>query len=372
MKNEKRTKSGGILMTAKSIIPAFALLIAMSPVFCFANSPPVVSNVTVSQRTDGSKLVDIRYNLADADGDNCTVSVQVSSDGGSTWTVPAVTFSGEIGANISPGTGKLIIWDCGADLPGLFGSNYRVKVIADDGVIDGPSGMVWMSISDPGIGGGHEGFNGQMSKYETTNAQYCQYLNAAKASNQITVYNSYVYATSDTGLSQLYYYLEGSGDTYNGATNGGAARINYAGSSFTVDSGFENHPVTYVSWYGATAFCNYYGYRLPTEWEWQAVADYDGSYNYGCGTSINNSIANYSGSAHPDGTTPVGAFGTYGYGMCDMAGNVWEWTSSIYSGNYRVIRGGCWGFIDIYCTVSLRSYYNPLSWSYNIGFRVCR
>jgi formylglycine-generating enzyme required for sulfatase activity len=101
--------------------------------------------------------------------------------------------------------------------------------------------------------------------------------------------------------------------------------------------------VTYVSWYGSTAFCNYYGYRLPTEWEWQAVANFDGTYLYGCGTIINNSIANYLGSTHPDGTTLVGAFGTYGYGMADMTGNVSEWTSSIsfyYGDSYRVIRGG--------------------------------
>jgi formylglycine-generating enzyme required for sulfatase activity len=81
--------------------------------------------------------------------------------------------------------------------------------------------------------------------------------------------------------------------------------------------------------HGATAFCNYYGYRLPTEWEWQAVADYDGSFTHGCGTSINNSIANYYYSTHPNGTTIVGAFGAYGYGMCDMAGNVLEWTSTV-------------------------------------------
>jgi formylglycine-generating enzyme required for sulfatase activity len=231
-------------------------------------------------------------------------------------------------------------------------------------------GMTWVSISDPGIPE-HEGFTGEMSKYEITNAQYCQYLNDAKASGAITVSGPNVVGTSGPYSGQNYYYLAGAGYTYNGATDGGAARINWTGSSFTVDSGFENHPVTYVSWYGSTAFASYYGWRLPTEWEWQAVADYNGSYTYGCGTTINNSIANYYNSTHPYGTTVVGAFGTYGYGMCDMAGNVWEWTSSI-SGSSRVIRGGGWGHIDNFCSVSYRSNYGPDYMGFHLGFRVCR
>ena len=176
-------------------------------------------------------------------------------------------------------------------------------------------------------------------------------------------------------MGQLYYDGDGTGYDSDGSIKGGAARINYIGGTFSVDSGFENHPVTYVSWYGATAFCSYYGYRLPTEWEWQAVADYDGSYNYGCGTSINNSSANYAGSPFPDGTTVVGRLGNpsgYGYGMCDMAGNVWEWTSTI-SGDGRYMRGGCWDLNNNYCVVSYQ--HDPSSpdhANYTIGFRVCR
>ena len=242
-------------------------------------------------------------------------------------------------------------------------------------------GMTWISINDSGAGMKDEngnpisqgGFNGEMSKYETTNAQYCQYLNAAKASGAITVSGSYVVGTSGPYSGQNYYYLVGTGFTYGGATNGGAARINYTGSSFTVDSGFENHPVTYVSWYGSTAFASYYGWRLPTEWEWQAVADYNGSYAYGCGATINNSMANYWNSNHPNGTTAVGTFGTYGYGMADMAGNVWEWTDSLYDPySYRVLRGGGWEYDDDGCTVSYRNLNGPYGANIYIGFRVCR
>ena len=220
------------------------------------------------------------------------------------------------------------------------------------------------------------GFNGQMSKYETTNGQYCQFLNAALASGDIIVDANDVVgaAGSNSGadfVDEIYYNLVGSGLAHDGATNGGAARINYSGISFTVDSGFADHPVTYVTWYGATAFCSYYGYQLPTEWEWQAVADYNGSFNYGCGTSINNSIANYLNSTHPDGTTDVGSFGTYGYGMCDMAGNVWEWTSTVDAIS-RVVRGGSWRHQRVNCEVWHWSGVDPYYESSSIGFRVCR
>ena len=268
-----------------------------------------------------------------------------------------------------------------ADLTGdckINFDDFAVLVLQwlDEGVPE-PNGMVWEDINDPGVSG-HEGFIGEMSKYETTNAQYCQFLNTAFATGDVVVDGNYVKGAdgSNSGVDfvgQTYYYLAGIGYTYNGATNGGAARINFSGGAFTVDSGFDNHPVTYVSWYGSTAFCNYYGYRLPTEWQWQAVADYDGSYTYGCGTTINNNIANYYGSTHPDGTTVVGSFGTYGYGMCDMTGNVLEWTDSLYlSGSNRIIRSSHWYNGAIYCTVDWWNIGNPLNTNYTVGFRVCR
>ena len=248
-----------------------------------------------------------------------------------------------------------------------------------------PKGMVWVSIDDSGAGMkdwdgnpvSHGGFTGEMSKYETTNAQYCQFLNAALASGDVVVDGSYVNGSdgSNSGadfFDQTYYFLAGPGAASNGAANGEGARINYSGGVFTVDPGFDKHPVTYMSWYGSTAFCNYYGYRLPTEWEWQAVADFDGSYTYGCGTSINNSIANYYDSTYPDGTTTVvGSFGSYGYGLSDMTGNVWEWTSTV-NGSDRVIRGGGWPDDDSILPVSFWSSLHPTNISSHSGFRVCR
>jgi sulfatase modifying factor 1 len=270
--------------------------------------------------------------------------------------------------------------DCKVNLAdfAVFAEQWQTEGIPD------PAGMEWVSINDPGIGGGRVGFNGQMSRYETTNAQYCQFLNAALASGDIVVDANDVIGANGTNSGQdfvgvLYYNSVGAGNTNSGAFYGGAARIHYNGGVFSVDSGLENHPVTWVNWYGATAFCNYYGYRLPTEWEWQAVADYTGYYTYGCGSIINSNNANYNASSHPYGTSPVGAFGAYGYGMCDMAGNVFEWTTSFYYDYIDIlsIRGGSWDWGSIDCRVSgdgqwAHWTHYAVEASYSIGFRACR
>ncbi|NLH18285.1 MAG: formylglycine-generating enzyme family protein [Phycisphaerae bacterium] len=238
-------------------------------------------------------------------------------------------------------------------------------------------GMVWILVEDPGVPG-HEPFKGYVSRFLTTNMQYCWFLNAALASGDITFSGGLVkgaygsnpgrdfalatyYKTTDTGLS-----LPASG-----VTNGGASRIHYNGTSFVVDSGFENHPVTAVSWYGATAFCNYYGYRLPTEWEYQAVADFDGTYTYGYGPTQDSSKLNCNTSVHPDGTTVVGTFGVYGYGLADMTGNLWEFTSS-EDGTKRVLRGGGWVNAANLCNVTGRLSVGPDAPHYDYGFRTVK
>ena len=239
-----------------------------------------------------------------------------------------------------------------------------------------PAGVVFVTIIDDGVPG-YEGFNGEMSKYETTNAQYCQFLNAALASGDIYVSNNHVYGASGSNagedfVGQVYF------DTSNYTSS---SQITWNGTSFSVRSrdGYDmsNHPVVMVSWYGATAFCNYYGYRLPTEWEWQAVADYDGTFTYGCGTKIDHGKANYD-KGNPLNltsfpyTTPVDHYPSYGYGMNDMAGNVSEWIYLIYNDNYCVVRGGSWDSFVSRCTVSIRLGSYPYSRDDGIGFRVCR
>ena len=240
--------------------------------------------------------------------------------------------------------------------------------------------MIWVTISN-------SGFSGRMSRYETTNAQYALYLNAALASNDIRVEGSHVEGNRGPYENQNYYRLDGPGSPGFGATNGGASRIKYSDGQFTVDSGFENHPVTYVSWYGAMVFANYYGWRLPTEQEWQAVAGYTDERTYATGDALYDSdrfLANYNANGSEDispkelpnhpwaehGTSEVGYFGTFGYGLADMSGNVWEWTSSGL-GAGRVTRGGGWNYAPVHCRVSYRTGYMPADMDSRLGFRVC-
>ena len=94
-----------------------------------------------------------------------------------------------------------------------------------------------------------------------------------------------------------------------------------------------HHPVTWVSWYAATAYAQWVGKRLPTEAEWEKAArgGLTGQ-EYPWGNSIDSTKANYS--CNIDDTTPVGQYPANGYGLYDMSGNVWEWCLDVYDVGY--------------------------------------
>jgi hypothetical protein len=113
------------------------LSLVLNTSIVWANSAPVVSNVLARQRP-GTTLVDITYDVTDADGDLLIITLQMSDDGGRTFRVQATSLEGDFGFAIEPGVGKRIEWDAGADVPDTYGTDFRPKIIADDGQVTPP------------------------------------------------------------------------------------------------------------------------------------------------------------------------------------------------------------------------------------------
>lgn len=187
-----------------------------------------------------------------------------------------------------------------------------------------------------------------IDKYEVTNAQYAVFLND---------YGKNVDAKGHKLLEI--------GSSY--------CLIEKVGSTYQPKAGYENHPVICVSWFGAAAYAQFYGKRLPTEAEWEKAArgglvgkrfPWGDSNPDGSNANFADKNTNYkwSDKTVDDGyklTAPVGSFPSNGYGLYDMPGNVWEWCSDRYAGDYyanspinnpqgpssgsrRVLRGGTW------------------------------
>jgi formylglycine-generating enzyme required for sulfatase activity len=245
-----------------------------------------------------------------------------------------------------------------------------------------------------------------MDTYEVTNQQYCEFLNSALSENLVEVRTGpEVY-----GLDANELYCDTNEHYFR-------SRISWDGETFTVVAGKEDHPMVRVSWYGAVGYCNWRsaqdgrpscydlatldtstcdfsvrGYRLPTEAEWEYAARggyHDPYYKYPWGNDQDYSKANWyeSGDPYEPYTTPIGFYSPNGYGLHDMAGNVWEWCNDWYGFDYyswspyynprgpvsdwrRVFRGGCLQYDHLTSRVAHRGYATPKTLRSYGGFRV--
>jgi len=240
-----------------------------------------------------------------------------------------------------------------------------------------------------------------ISKYEVTNAQYAEFLNAKAASDLLGLYNPNM--GSD-------------------ATVGGITQSGVSGSyTYTVKAGFANKPVTYVSFYDSLRFANWLNNGqgigdtetgaytllggtaypsngltvtrngdanifLTSENEWYKAAYYSPGGVYfeyptgtdtqtGCvapGSDTGNSANCWPATSPSGALTDAGAYvlSDSPYGTYDQGGNVWEWNEQIVSGSGRGGRGGDWGYSANALAASDRGNYGPTNENDFVGFRV--
>lgn len=141
-------------------------------------------------------------------------------------------------------------------------------------------------------------------------------------------------------------------------------------------AGKEAHPITCVDWLQATTYCHAKGKRLPTEeeWEWAARGGDEGRI-YPWGNSEPHSQLCWSGIEERSGACPVGSFpeGRNRFGALDLAGNVWEWTSSTHGASGRVTRGGSFSRSDASSMrAANRGFIEPTNRFGYLGFRCAK
>ena len=332
----------------------------------------------------GPKII-IEYDLKDegiSAGTPAYVFVRYSGDFGDNWRlVPMNSLRGN-GFDIveKPGRKQIIWWGTGeTSFAELSQVEVRVRGLRMARV---PAGKFIMK-SIPG--GGHD----ESKKVQLDSDLPLYYM--ARCEATIAMYTDYL---NEVGG-------EGAGWNRRMANSNRCGIVQNPDHTYGVKPGRENCPVTYVSWYDAVNFLRWCGLRLPTEAEWEKALR-GGIYLDGDETKqLRNPIperrypwgkeapnadgvyrCNYDG--EDDGfacTAPVGSFEKFNspYGICDLAGNVAEWTLDWYSTPYhvgldgfRMVRGGSWMAVPAACDAITGATQFPLKESSIMGFRGVR
>jgi formylglycine-generating enzyme len=386
-----------------------------------------VSNVQVQQR-QFTATWDVTYDLETIGDVAVAVSMSLSTDSGATYPNLCATVTGDVGVAVLPGPGRHIIWNAGADFPGLSSPTCRLRVTADDGQIDVPAGFVALAPATFMMGSptAERLRDTSETRHQVTLTRGI-YVQTAEVTNQQyrdmaqwAYDNGYVTATS-VGISDN---LDGSTVNLKQLGDedgwGGNYEITFSDGVFSCIN--PTHPVKYVTWYGSAAYCDWLslqqgltraynhstwqcnagnpysatGYRLPTEAEWEYSCRAGTQTPFNTGSCLDaGTEANYNGgfpyTGCPAGpyvgwTVPGGNCSPNAFGLYDMHGNLGEWCNDWFgtyggsvtdpvgpgAGSYRVARGGNWYNYAQYCRSASRDTDFPSAAHGNLGFRPVR
>jgi len=344
-----------------------------------------ITSVPYSMKVDSRWWTDF-FNKSDYDGDGFSKVI----DGAT-----ATTDCDDGNAAVNPGASEICDDGIDNDCDGkIDGADNDAPEVCDDTIDNDCDGLI--DANDPDCQGG--GTGGPMALIPAG----CFDMGDAFSegdSNELPVHN--VCITSDFYMDVH----EVTNAEYAACVSGGGCTVpgsfdSYTRSPYYGNPTYDNYPVIYVDWNQATAYCTWAGKRLPTEaeWEYAARGGLSGK-RFPWGDTISCANANYC--AYPSGysydtngsdgycigdTSQVESYAANGYGLYDMAGNVWEWTNDWYqsdyysssptndppgpaSGMFRVLRGGNWFYNPHYLRVADRYALTPTTLHHYIGFR---
>jgi formylglycine-generating enzyme required for sulfatase activity len=231
---------------------------------------------------------------------------------------------------------------------------------------------------------------------DVTVAQYADFLNRALADGSVKVDNETIVGNyiGDEFRGVKHELEIKAGDWIYIPLHDPSQRIKFDGKVFSAQAGYENHPMTMVTWFGAWGYCGYDNARLPSEIEWEKAARGDQDERpFPWGEEIQRENANFYVSRDPfedmssfgSRTSPVGFYNGQNYdgyqtldsaspyGLYDMAGNVWQWVGDVTEGfSDRFMKGGSKDTYDMNLRIWTRNSAPPMYYSPGVGFRCVR